>query len=646
MDAQINDHAAVSDLLLNYKQLSDEYLSGKIQKIHENYQLWNRYQDERDLKDIKDYTIFYVIDTLISIDQKDELLVNFKTKSTSNIEKLRAEKIKNMAMIDSDEMEYQETRIEANFYSYFCGLGVRYNNKWNGYNQCPEFIAMKPTQLLLDPQGGKNIKNHRFIGFRAIYKRSDMKGEEWIEKNVEEALKEMDDGDEEQKQDRERENRDFGYQSETERKIQMLEGKINVCDFFCRIQDGKDLKTYFITMTQRNGKILRIKEIEPITEEEKMYPEKIRFPVVFTRYAETIGADPIGKSVFDLIQDKQRTKSIVSNIMNQTIAKNVAETIVVKGRVDLSDIDTSSDKVLAIPEDTRNRQVSAGNIVTQLPKQYIDISAMQSMTHETDKEIDRLVAVNDSILGAGSTDAGTLGEAEQIQSNAGVRHEKRIHRQVKSEIDFWKVWLECYMRNYNGGKSYTTEEKGVELEKKIEKSDLKNKILKIEIGSKILNERINRTKKMNLLSVQGAIQVVHAENKIAGKIYMRRLLRLGGEGEEEIMAMVPMDSIEIIIEQETEMLKQNIPIKLKDTDDPLSRVPFQMDINTSAGLNRRIDLKMAIKKLDIERAEQARIQKQMQQISRPPEGTNMLRQQINQDMIEGRQKEVARNPVV
>ena len=553
MEVQINNHAAVSDLLLNYKQLSDEYLSGKIANIQENYKMWNEY--------------FSVINTLIAIDKKDELLVNFTADSTSNLERLKAEKVKNIAMIDSDKMRYKKTRIQANLESYFCGLAVRYNNRWDGYHKCPEFIVVTPTQLILDPRGGKNIKNHRFIGFKTLYRRNDMQGEEWIEKNVKEALKELDGGDEEQKQDRERRNIDFGYQSETERKIQMMEGKINVCDFFCRIQDGKDKKTYFITITQSNGQILRIKEIEPVTEEEKMYPEKIRFPVVFTRYAETIGADPIGKSVFDLLHDKQRTKSDILNRMEGMIRKNT-------GDVDLSDIDTSSDKVIAIPEDAKNAQVPAGN----------DLRSMIEMKNQTDKEIEKLVAVNDS---------------------------KRIQNQIESEIDFWKVWLECYIRNYKGGKSYITEKKGIRSQKKIDKSDFQNNILKIEIRSKLLDERMNREKRMNLLSVQGTLQGVHAENKIAGKTFARELLRLGGTSEEDVMAFVPMDGIEIIIERENDMLKQDRYIKLQDTDDPLSRVSSQMDIDTPAGLKRRVELTMAIKKLDSERAEQERIQKQM-----------------------------------
>ena len=421
--------------------LSDDFLNIKRRQIFDRYELYRR--DVRDVRsrNIKDNTVFRVIDLFSAVDYHEKPSVGFEPKTESLEDKRIADYLTQLAQNDEQEGGYFIERQKANFQKYFTGIGVRYLTSWNIYKQLPIWKSIPTVNLILDPEGGNDVDSHRFIGFRMRYNINSMKGDDWFMEEVEKARTAQRDiytqeADAEIKRvvglnQNQEATSETAIQRQTDtrlnkktrnkltQQITSAGGMIDVYDIFFRgsFGDDKEICTYMATTTQNGENLLRLKKLKPVGKEERENEALIKFPVVFDRFTPAIPGDPIGTSVFDLTEDKQINQSILLNLVTDIGIKNLDAIMVVRDVVDMNDTLPNSDKIITLPtnpEGVPNEPID--HLAGFLPKQDVNqnevVSTLSMLREQVELDICRAPAgalqISRCRSGRGNIGTGTV----------------------------------------------------------------------------------------------------------------------------------------------------------------------------------------------------------------------------------------------
>ena len=624
----VKDAEKIQEFVKNSVSLSDGYLEKKKQNIQDRYNNYYKYiKNPATDTDIKDNTIFNVVQMFLAVDQYEGIGVNFEPMGHTEYDKRIATYMGVTAESDNEVGGYKKIRIGASFEQYFSGVAVRVRKSWNKYKEMPEFMCVPTINLIVDPEGDGSFYYDRFFGYKATYQKESMMNTEdgWIPKEVEKLIKKGNiEGDEDVKEVKTRKQNDLGYnslddedkQNQESDSIRKSMGYVNVYDLFCRIQIGDDKrsKIYLITMAQTGNNIIRIKEIKGTTKEERENCFKQPFPIVVNRYLETVSGDPIGRSLFDLLEDKQLNRSALLNLAVEKGIKNLDAIMAIKDNVDIGDVNPGSDKVVTINTsgDPAAAAQPISNFVGLLDKENINMNELIGLVNLLQEDIERTTATNDNLLGIGAEEK-TLGQTKSVQSNANIRHRKRLADALDSEKVFWTLWYKSYVENYKvtadskeGKGKHIVLHKGItNVDFFLDKDMFKQEIPIIKLKSKIISEQDNQEKKISLLSTYQVIATTFAQDPEGKREYDRMLLRASGMEDSDINKIIRKGPLQIQIEQENEMLSKNIEVPaLSLSDDIEARFPTQMNITTEAGIKRSMELQRLafLKQAEIEQS--------------------------------------------
>lgn len=603
-------------------KLSDDYLETKKNTIEQRYRNYRRYNPNPTENKMKDNTVFNIIDLYLAVDHYEGSGIKFTAKNNTAKSKEVAQYVTQLFESDYEAGEIKKEEMSLAFQKYFTGIGVMFRVGWDKYKQRPIFRAVPTLNLIIDPEGGNDIRDWRFVGARMRYSVNNMRDPKggWIipavsatnnskkdtkQKEVDQAVRSIagyqdvsnshlgkkleNDEKEESIKSKESETK------EANKSISQNIGYVDAIDVYAKFHmvGEEKAKVYLFTISQDKNLLLRVKEIEPKTEQEREDPLKVKFPVNIDRYLDTVQGDPIGMSVFDLVEEKQINRSALLNLATAKGIKNLNAVLAVREGVDLNDVNPSSDKVVTIPNEAGTRD-PLSNYVQFLEKEDIKMTDVLNLLKAIEYEVSKSTATNTNLFGVG-TNEPTAAQTDAVQANSNVRHRKRLMQHMdKYKKDFALNWFDAYRRYYSPSKKSKKNiiiNTGItSMDHFIEKNYFKGDTMRVEAESIYVKKSKDNQERVGLIEMYKILAPGFANDAQAGKKYQRKLLELQGLSHQTIESIIPKTKLEVEIEAENELLVNDIEIPISPNIDIESRFPTQMNIPTDAGRKRARDL--------------------------------------------------------
>lgn len=556
---------------------SRSYVSTKREAFRDRIKLYNNQRRQRDK--IGDNSIYNIINTLLAVYYTDEVQIGFVGREFGDVEK--ASNLENLYKFDHEEMEMDVTNYLVQWDRFFFGVGIKLLAEWNKKTQTPVARTISPLSWLPDPHGFLMMKNFRYSGFEVEYLESQLTAKNGFF-NVDK-LPSCSGVDKSSETEQSRAalneahnlNDDGSLNKESQKVYQMI-------DLFTCLNGKK----YLITVNNDCTEIYRAEEIEPVTDEEKSDPSLVEFPVTLHYYSPD-RTDPFGVSVPDLIEDKQRAKSVIKNL-RVAIKKADLYPMYLYNRdkiLNKRDLDFAFNKFIAVRGDVEGAVVPMNKAVA---RQNETINEEQLL----DRDIEAATGADKVTQGITSSGERTASEIQQVTANANLRFILGSRINGWAEKRFAKLWMRLYRQNFKkekviriksafGGNNYSV------LERRSIISDTDPDII---VGSKFEIDQERTRNRVAFSTIYPLITQDPSKPKVSKTYAERYLMRLYGVSNEEIRIICPESPDEMLASQENELLSRDKFVEISiDSDDHLSHIVIHSQAETSNARNRHIE---------------------------------------------------------
>lgn len=301
-----------------------------------------------------------------------------------------------------------------------------------------------------DPMGWLSPDKFRFHGFDAVSTLSEVTDpEEYLQGNVNklvENLTELQTESQNHKTNRAYANRSMNLNPVDEGS--QKNPQLNLYYHFTTVYDKDNTAHKVYSEWDSDCSLLiRVREILPVYEEEKKNPQLIPFGVEL-KYFCPQPYNPTGISLADLIQDKHKYKNVFANLMfirekDAALGDDILfDTNIVKNPNDLTR-PTITKKYIGADGTMGN----IGGAVAVIPKNPAPASNYNFL-ELLDRGTELATGIDARQMGISGGADVTLGEAQQIQSNANLRVQYINNIGMIGERSFWKTWLRAYHENF------------------------------------------------------------------------------------------------------------------------------------------------------------------------------------------------------
>lgn len=419
-------------------KLATDYVSPRREQFRTRLALYNNQRKQRDKIGI--LTLYTTINTLLALNYTDEMAVEFIGRNFSD-SKL-ADNINSVAEFDQEEMNLPEINYFVQWDRFFYGVGLRDMSTFNTTTNTPIAKTMSPLSWLPDPRGGVDPTGQeggfRFYGFEVERSKDEMTEEAGFF-NVHNIA--VSTPNSEQQQTRSAESEAHGVNGDTP-DDKLENNVVYQIDWYTMLKnENGGVSKYLLTVSSDAKEIFRIEKIEPVTTEEKADESLVPWPLI-TNYYSPQRNNPFGTSVGDLVEDKQRAKSVLANLrINKEKADlypmYVYNTQAIRNRRDL---DFGFNKAIGVnlPREGRLQDVL-------LP---IKKDGNNASTFNQEQSLDAEANIS---TGADSMQSGVLSaqdrsatEVQQVSMNASTRFLLGFRINAWGEKRFWQLWYRLY----------------------------------------------------------------------------------------------------------------------------------------------------------------------------------------------------------
>ena len=552
--------------------LSQEDRDKLLAQIDREYQSWfdyvvnkrNQYRDrvirwDKQAKDPNKININMVanaIDTLIASSYTDWLTVNFAS-ADGWMSADKADNLNYMAEFDNNEQDYQQLYYQKEQDRYFFWVWIRYRYGWDDVRKMPKFMVINPLSWIPDPIPSQTWAFdgtwYRFHGFEFTTTMMDLIADGSYDKEQLDTVVWQYFSPETQ-QNWVAYASAYNYVMPTCCDELKTNFSLDVYHHFTNF-DGKK---YVVTLTNARKTVLRIKELEPILDEEQKNPNMIEFPIILN-YWKPRRNDPFGESVCDKLDDKQIAKTILFNL-NIIKAKKEAlggdfiwNSRLIKNRDDILKPTTNGRNIFV--DTMENLQ----NVGMELPRSQIkadSINMISALENEAmhDTNIDSL---QQGIVSGGRT---TATESQIAQANSNIIWLLNNKVNAWGDKRFWFEWWKWYQENF----SEVDEKKAVIVSNfeikslTLKKDDFFTKQIphiilwtKADLQSKNEKEQIFRDKYLWMMLNNPSTP------DVSKRIAQRMCYRCNGKTPNEINVLVPLENDETVAMEFVNMLNLN-----------------------------------------------------------------------------------------
>jgi hypothetical protein len=533
---------------------------------------------KRDPKAVGDTTLFTVMQTVLAALYDDRLMVAAGGREEGDDE--QTDNIDAMAEFDYEEMEKDQLDYDWDFDAAFFGRGYVCMEEYirdpdnNKFYPLPEVID--PIIFLRDPDA-KSVNGRkdsgkgsaRFMGYPVKMGRQDLKDIVHIFPNVKEgkgtALKYgtptfsiLQDAIDARN---EAQNRASTKQFDNEAKLG-ANAQHEVLIWYTFYQPVDELGR----PTDERPKRLKCwlcndrEELVGVQELKEDYWKIVDRPLYPTSH------DFDGVSIPDLVEDKQRARAIVSNLVLNAMKADVYpmyiyDTNKVTNRKDLK---FAFNKFIGV--DAKGESVQ--NAVAPMQKARPNMGLIDFIYTTLDLSAQKATATPDIQQGIQSQVGRPLGETNILKTGVDTRYSLSAKVFGWSEKRFWQFWYLSYMDNFADG----IDEKVLRLQgafgakwRPVSKKDFTTRI---SPDFTIESRAVNRAKELEeRQSLTGYFQLVLADPTANRRYAMRKLGKLYGMKKDELDRLLPPTIDERIAEDENEQLNDNKFVGVLREDD-------------------------------------------------------------------------------
>lgn len=377
-------------------------------------------------------TIYSMINLWIALRLSDEVQVLFSPRNFGDEE--YCENLTNLAKFDYEEMGLKQMDYARYWDTEFFGFAIRQKGWWDDNKQCPVVYQKDPLSRIPDPYSDF-LTTPRFHYFESEILKSQMTKERgFIPEEVEELTNTKNQEIESNKT----------YRNEASW-FNLINEDISK-DFYVNVYDGFtyiDWDLFAVTLSE-SGELIRCIKIKAVRDiEKKSWYIDIRTQVEVERYS-PLRWNPCWVSIVDLIIDKQIANS---ELMNLRLIDAKFSTFWQTNLVN-TDIVTNTWELTRPSISTKWVKVNAGwqslsNAVYPVPRQSIMQDSF-NVTNELSRQTQLDTWISENTLWIAEKNI-TLGQAQQVQSNANLKIVLWITIANWWEVDFWNyIWLRSY----------------------------------------------------------------------------------------------------------------------------------------------------------------------------------------------------------
>lgn len=549
---------------------SRDYVKSKRIEFRDRLKLYNNQRKQRDK--IGDTSIYNIMNIMLAVYYMDQMQVSFKGREISDIS--AASNIENTAKFDYEEMDCEIIDYMTQWDRLFFGVGLRVLDGWDNNRKTPLAKSMDALCWLPDPAGYQVVKNFRWSGFEVEYSEDEMTEEAGFFNF--ELLKRLSQNNSDNEYEQSNQARQEAQNLDgTDYQKAATDGGIsvyNMVDLYTKLKgDDGITRKYLITTDDAVTEIFRCEELEPVTIEEKKDLSLVPFPFTLNYYSPTRN-DPFGVSVPDLVEDKQRAKSVLKNLR---IASRKADLypMYLYNRdkiLNRRDLDFAFNKFIAVRGDVDSGVVQPLNKVNN--KQGEILNDEQSL----DRDVEISTGADKVTQGVMASQDRTLGEVEQVQANANLRFMLGSRINAWGEKRFWKLWLRQYRGNLIDSDKKTIRIQsawGDNFQTILQKDFITKQDPDIKIGSKLEMEQQRLRDRVAFAAIMPIINQDPTKPTVSKRFAERHLLRLYNLPPDQIAILSPETPDEMRSKMENELLNNNEKVEVRaDIEDHLSHI--------------------------------------------------------------------------
>lgn len=408
-------------------QVAWNHTSSKRTESLRRLKLYNN--QKRDPSKVGDPLLFTVFQTVLASLYDDKLAVTFMGREEGDDE--TAENLTGNAEYDNELMEKDELDYEWDWDAMFFGRGLLMLNEFDRKKMCPVGEVIDPMVFIRDPDANSvngNQKGYgglRFFGIECSLSEKEMKDHKsYFNLGKLKKAKVLDDLKEEAKKARDeaqgRDNVDLQKEALGENYV------YDLMEWYTKY-DGK---MRLITVANERGLVVRYQEIKGE-----------RWPVI-DRPLFPMAHDWDGVSIPDLIEDKQRARSVMINLgMESAKADLYPMYLFDRKRIkNPRDLDFEFNKFVPVQGDVSGAvqpiQKSVFHQQVNLILNILDVAAQKA------------VSAPETAQGVQPGKQRTLGETELVQQGTDTRRSLSARIWGWSEKRFWRQWYTLYKEHF------------------------------------------------------------------------------------------------------------------------------------------------------------------------------------------------------
>lgn len=544
-----------------------EFVKEKRQTFRDRLKLYN---NQRKQKDKIGITLLYnTMVTLLAVYYTDELAVSFGGKGIAGTD--MAENIELLAKSDNEDMNMDIINYMTQWDRLFFGVGIRAVHGFDFDNQVPIVESYDPFSWIPDPHGSLVPGSFRYMGFEVEMIDAEMTEDAGFYNTANLPCLGQPSDEMKQTQDAYREAQGLSMTDQIPgRGHKNYKGKVYPMINWYTVVDGR---RYLITVPSDFSRVVRFEEIKPVYEKEKKNQLITPWGIALNYYSPE-RTNPFGTNVGDLVEDKQRAKSILANLQVSVVKAGLYPMYLYNRQKILNrrDLDFDFNKMIGVNGDPNNAAIP-------LNKDVARIGDTNNTSQMLDKEASLATGADANQSGVMSSTTKTASEVQQVQANANIRFALGSKINAWGDKEFWRLWYRCYVQFFPKVEAKiieVTNAFGVQSLTLYGKQFLTEKSPKIIIRSKMESMAQAERERVAFSAIAPVILQDPTRPMVARHYTERHMLKLHGLTREQINIMIPPTPDEMTAHMENELLGRNEMVKLNINEDHLSHIAIHI----------------------------------------------------------------------
>jgi len=530
---------------------SKDFMEPKIKEWLKRLKLYNN--QKRDKKAVGDPLIFTIMNSLLASMYDDRMTIAWEGRERGDLEV--EEHLNVLSEYDYDLMMKANLDYDWLWDVLFFGYGLVNMTEFDRDRKVPVPELIDPAAFLYDPKAmsvdgnSRGIGGMRFCGREILLTKYQME-EQGVYKNIG-SVRETASKDDLTQEAARRRQEAIGGQSESETVLPDFKGNNyhRLIEWRTWFDGGRVLATF----TDDFKNVVRY---QPFDKEEKTWQ-------IVDKAIWRMAHQFQGVSVPDLVEDKQRKRSVVTNLGVKVLQADLYPMYV----YDTNSIQNKADLIFGF-----NKFVPSSGPVQQavqpMNKVNPNMQLYDYMMGLMDSSAQRATATPELQQGVISKEARTLGELNLVAQKVDTRYSLAVKNLMTGEKKFWSQWYRLYKKHFKKEIDKKVLRLSGVMSGEFRELTRENIIMKEDPDVKVESKILSEARKMKDLSRH--IQVLEMSGGLEGvnmRYGLKSVARLSGMERDEVDVLYPPTLDEMMAREQNDALDKNENVPVLPEDD-------------------------------------------------------------------------------